>query len=167
MPTATPTFEDPTLKVLTLDIILGVRWYDIPRTDSLQRFRALQARHLAALAPRKAIIVSISNASGELHFDSGSRGLVEDLVSDSKSHLLGMAQIVIGDGFAAASVRAVLSGIQLAARPDYPVRVFANIQAAQPWLEELLIAADLPELARAVGPELLVPLEAPHATTTA
>lgn len=162
----TPTHEDPLLKVLTLDLILGVRWYDIPRSDSLSRFREIQARHLAAIAPRKAIIVSISNASGELHFEPGSRDLVEDLVTDSKSRVLGMAQIVIGDGFAAASVRAVLSGIQLATRPDYPVRVFANIHAAQPWLEELIIAADLPELARAVGPELLVPLAALHATTT-
>lgn len=148
-----------------MDLLLGVRWYDIPRSNSIQRFRELQSRHLARIAPRKAIIVSVSNASGELHFEPGSRNLVEDLVTDSKSRLLGMAQIVIGDGFAAASVRAVLSGIQLAVRPDYPVRVFANVQTAQPWLEELLVANDLPELARAVGPELLAPLERPHATT--
>lgn len=151
------------LKVLTLDILLGVRWYDIPQFASLQRFRELQSQFLARLTPRKAIVVSVSNAAGELHFDTGSRELVEAVMADAKSHLLGMTQVITGDGFGAASVRSVLSGIQLAVRPDYPVRLFGDIGTAQPWIEELLVAAGRSDLARNVGSELLALLEAPRA----
>jgi hypothetical protein len=158
----TTTHEDATLKVLTAGLLLGVRWSDIPRFDSLQRFRTLQSLYLTRLAPRKAIVVSVSNATGELHFDAGTRDLVAALVSDAKTHLLGMAQVVLGDGFGAASVRSVLSGIQLAVRPDYPIRIFPTTDAARPWLEELLVAANHPELAReAVLLELLANLEEP------
>lgn len=155
--------EDPTLTVLTSDILLGVRWYDIPQYDSLQRFRELQSQYLARLAPRKAIVISVSNAIGDLRFDPGSRELVEAVMADAQSHLLGMAQVIAGDGFAAASVRSVLLGIQLAVRPDYRVRVFADVHEARPWLEDLLIAADEDDLARDLT-EMLARLEAPRAT---
>jgi hypothetical protein len=159
----TTAHEDATLKVLTADILLGVRWYDVPKFDSLQRFRELQSRYFAGLSG-KGIIVSVSDASGELHFDSGSRDLVAALVTDAKSHLLGMAQIVIGDGFGAASVRSVLAGIQLVARPDYPLRFFADVTSARPWIEELLEAASRTDLAGMMLLEMLANLEeAPRA----
>lgn len=156
MPTV--THEDSTLRVLSWSPILAVRWYDIPQLDGLARFRELQADYVRRRAPAKSIVISYSDASGELHFDPGSRELVAALMTDAKTHLLGMAQIVVGDGFGAASVRAVLSGIQLAARPDYPVKVWSDAASARPWLEELL-AADHPERAREVGTVLLPELE--------
>ncbi|MCX4240104.1 hypothetical protein [Paraliomyxa miuraensis] len=151
--------RDEALKVLTHDLVLAVRWYDIPQLESLRRFRALQSAHFARTAPAKSLVISVSNASGELHFDSGSRDLVLALVDDAKTHLLGMAQIVTGEGFGAASVRSVLSGIQLTARPDYPVKVFSDTQSARPWLEDLLRAASRPDLADAIGTTLLPQLE--------
>jgi hypothetical protein len=161
--TLTTSHEDSTLKVLTSDILLGVRWYDIPQYTSLQHFRELQSQFFARVAPRQAIVVSVSNAAGELHFDTGSRELVEAVMTDAKSHLLGMAQVITGGGFGAASVRSVLSGIQLAVRPDYPVRLFGDVVSAQPWIEELLVAAGRSDLARDVGPDLLALLEPPRA----
>ena len=163
---STTIHEDSTLEVLTWDILLGVRWYDLPQSTSLLRFRELQAQYLARLAPRKAIVISVSNAAGDLRFDPGSRELVEAVMADAKSHLLGMAQVIAGDGFAAASVRSVLLGIQLSTRPDYPVRVFSDLEEARPWIEELLVAADRPDLARDVGTELLARLEPARAAST-
>jgi hypothetical protein len=151
--------EDATLKVLSWGLLLGVRWYDIPRFASLQRYRELQTRHLHSLGSEKGLVVSFSDATGELHFDAGSRELVEAVMSDAKGRLLGMAQVITGDGFGAASLRSVLSGTQLAVRPDYPVRVFGDIRTAQPWLEELLVTADLLDLASNVGTVLLPSLE--------
>ena len=160
MPVPTAIHEGPTLKVITADILLGVRWYDIPKYESLQRFRELQAEYLAGLGARKAIIISVSKASGELHFESGSRDLVEAVMAAAKTHLLGMAQVVSGDGFGAASVRSVLSRTQLAVRPDFPLRIFADVNAARPWIEELLMSANRPELTRfEVLIELLAGLE--------
>ena len=162
MPTPTTIYDDPSVRVLASDILLGVRWYDIPQFASLTCFRELQSQYLERLAPRRAVVVSVSNAAGELHFDTGSRDLVEAVMADAKTHLIGMAQVVLGDGFGAASVRSVLSGIQLAVRPDYPVRVFADVESARPWLEELLVGAERPDLARELGTELLARLEQPR-----
>jgi len=163
MPVPTITHEDAILKVLTADILLGVRWYDVPKFESLQRFRELQSHFLSSLTG-KGIIVSVSDASGELHFDSGTRDLVAALVNDAKSHLLGMVQVVIGDGFGAASVRSVLAGIQLTARPDYPLRFFGDVTSARPWIEELLGATHRADLAGMMLLEMLANLEeAPRA----
>lgn len=162
MTAPTTAHEDSTLKVLTSDLLLGVRWYEIPQFESLKRFRELQAQYLARLGARKGVVVSVSNAAGELHFDAGSRELVEAVMADAKTHLLGMAQVISGDGFGVASVRSVLLGIQLSVRPDYPVRVFSDVAEARPWLEELLVAAERPDLARDLQPELLARLEAPR-----
>lgn len=155
--------EDSTLEVVQWDVLLGVRWYDIPQYDSLQRFRELQAQFFARLGARKAIVVSVSNAAGDLRFDAGSRERVEAVMAEAKSHLLGMAQVICGDGFGAASVRSVLLGIQLAVRPDYPVRIFGDVGSAQPWLEELLESAGRPELGGDPLRELLAGLERGHA----
>ena len=156
------THEDSTLEVVQWDVLLGVRWYDIPQAASLLRFRDLQSQYLARLAPRKAIVVSVSHAIGDLRFDPGSRELVETVMADAQTHLLGMAQVISGDGFAAASVRSVLLGIQLTVRPDYRVRVFADVHEARPWLEDLLVAADADDLARDLT-EILARLDAPRA----
>ncbi len=84
-------------------------------------------------------------------------------MTDTQTHLLGMAQIIIGDGFGAASVRSVLSGIQLATWPDYPVEVFADSASAFPWIADLLLEADRADLARSTE-EFLAALEPGRAT---
>jgi hypothetical protein len=151
--------QDTALKVVTWDILLGVRWYDIPTFEGLERFRGLQRRYLGLMGDTKALVVSVSDATGELRFDTGARDLVQAVMADAKGHLLGMAQVIAGDGFGAASVRSVLSGIQLTVRPDYPIRVFGDTQAARPWIEEVLVAANRAELARDLGTMLLPQLE--------
>ena len=160
MPEVVSMHEDTELKVIAWSCVLGVRWYDIPALQSIARYRALQARHLKLLDGNKAIVVSSSDASAErLNFDSGLRQAVEDVLRDGQSALFGMAQIVSGEGFGAASVRSVLSGIQLAVRPDYPVQLFGDSKSATPWLEEILLEAGRPDLAREIGAVLLPELE--------
>ncbi len=45
--------EDPLLKVTTWDIVLGVRWYDIPTLKGLARFRTVQSRHIRTIGEKK------------------------------------------------------------------------------------------------------------------
>ena len=154
------THEDADLKILTWHFILGVRWYDIPTLKSVKRYHEMQRRHLRLLEGHKALVVSYSDASADrLEFDSGLRKAVDSTLRDSASELLGMAQIVYGEGFGAASVRSVLSGIQLAVRPDYPINMFGDSKSATPWLEEVLLEAGYPDLAREIGTTFLRELE--------
>ena len=147
------------LRVLIWQQVLAVRWQPIPTFDGLTRFRTIQSRHIRSLAGKKAVIISYSNASGnDLHFDPGSRDLVAAVMNDAKTHTMGMAQVIAGDGFGAASVRSVLSGIQLSVRPDYPVKLFRDAQSAFRWLEDILDEAGCSELAPALD-EMLTELE--------
>ena len=46
--------------------------------------------------------------------------------------------MVEGDGFVAASIRALLTGVALAIRAPYPNKVFRTVDEALPWVEEQL-----------------------------
>ncbi len=154
------SYQDSQLKVVNWEFILGVRWYDIPHLGSIERYRELQTRHLQLLAGKKALIISYADASSDrLHFDSGLRKAVEVALKDASSGLMGMAQIIAGEGFGAASVRSVLPGIQLAVRPNYPIRLFGDTDTACTWLEELLLEAKRDDLAHEVGSLFLPEIE--------
>lgn len=154
------SINDALLRVVSEEFILGVRWFGIPTLASIERYREIQARHLRLHAGFKALIISHSDVGSDaLHFDSGLRRAVESILQDASSKLLGMAQIISGEGFGVASVRSVLSGMQLAVRPDYPIQLFSDAKSAIPWLEELLLEANYSDLAREVGSQVLAALE--------
>ncbi len=50
------------------------------------------------------------------------------------SSMVAAAQVVEGTGFRGAAMRAVLSLLQLAARPSYPMGVFSSIEEGATWL---------------------------------
>ena len=45
-----------------------------------------------------------------------------------------IAYVLVGSGFGAAAARAVIGGILLVVRPNYPVKVFSTVREALPWL---------------------------------
>lgn len=51
------------------------------------------------------------------------------------SSLLASAVVFEGDGFRAAAARAVVSGIALMARLDFPHQIFASVPSALEWIE--------------------------------
>jgi hypothetical protein len=63
--------------------------------------------------------------------------------------MLAAAQVVEGTGFRGAAMRSVLSMLQLAVRPPYPMKVFDNVVAAAHWLSTELAtrAGDAPPTA--------------------
>ncbi len=154
--------EDDLLKVVTWDLVIGVRWFDIPIIESLHRFRQLQGRHFRMMGDTKSIVVSYTDASGDLQFESGAREAVESIMGDCQSNLISMAQVIVGDGFGAASVRSVLSGIQLTVRPDYQVKLFGTLGETQPWVEDQLLGLGRPDLARSFASQFLARLSEPY-----
>lgn len=49
--------------------------------------------------------------------------------------MLCSALVFEGDGFRAAAVRAITTGIYQLAKPPFPIRVFANVMEAAEWME--------------------------------
>ena len=47
-----------------------------------------------------------------------------------------VASVIEGEGFKAAAIRAVMAGLNLALRQPYPIRIFATVTEAAPWLHE-------------------------------
>ena len=70
-----------------------------------------------------------------------------------------------GEGFRAASIRAVVAGVSLFSRPDYPSRVFGSVGAAARFLSAGKMDAPAPhrvirmvnEARRALGTETMLP----------
>lgn len=52
----------------------------------------------------------------------------------ARSSMVAAAQVVEGSGFRGAAMRAVLSVIQLASRPPYPMQIFSRVEDAASWL---------------------------------
>ena len=61
----------------------------------------------------------------------------------ARSSMRAAAQVVEGTGFRGAAMRAVLTTLQMLARPPYPMKVFDRAEPASHWLVD--------ELRRAVG----------------
>jgi hypothetical protein len=81
-----------------------------------------------------------------------------------RSSMAVAAQVVLGTGFAGASMRSILTLIQTLSRPGYPMKVFAEPGAGAMWLSQELSkradrspsAADLARLARGACGQFLV-----------
>ncbi len=75
-------------------------------------------------------------------FNAEVRRELTDVVKETEDTGLGTAFVIMREGFAAATLRAVLSGLFLMARSREPNRAFQTPQSAASWLEQLLIGDD-------------------------
>ena len=75
----------------------------------------------------------------------------EAVAKSVREAVIVQAQVVEGDGFVAASIRALISGISLAIRAPYPNKVFKTVDEALPWVEQQLVKAGYPEDAAGVA----------------
>ena len=55
-----------------------------------------------------------------------------------------------GEGFWAATLRAIMTSMALLARPSFPVRVFSDVDEGAAWLATLARSHDASELADAM-----------------
>jgi hypothetical protein len=62
------------------------------------------------------------------------RKLLASVMRDRSAVVKGLAYAVVGAGFGAAAVRAVIAGLSLLAREGYPTRVFSTTADAAAWL---------------------------------
>ena len=67
---------------------------------------------------------------------SREREAVATLLAESAGMLSHSATVYIGQGFRAAMVRSIVTGINALARHTYPIRIFTTLPEAATWIEQ-------------------------------
>lgn len=143
--------DDDELRIVTWAGVVGARWRATPTKRTLE----LLGRHQRMLAEStfegRVVAVTVVSPGATLILGGDARTEAEAMAHAGRGFLLGLAQVVEGQGFAAATARAVLSGIQLATRAGYPTKVFGALDDATQWVAELLRKAGYERDADEVG----------------
>lgn len=130
--------DDDELCIVTWGTVLGARWRATPTRAKLELLAREQRMLAAATFERRIVGVTVVSPGASLILTGEARTAAEAADRAGSEYLLGLAQVVEGQGFAAATARAVISGIQLAVRAAYPMKVFSKIDDAMPWVSMLL-----------------------------
>lgn len=138
MPTATVVYEDDGLQIVTWSRVLVNRWKTAATKERLVVLREHQLALIDEIGDRRiAVITALEDRTG-LMPSAEARKEAEAIAEATRDALILMAQVVEGDGFVAATFRALLAGIMLAIRAPYPNKVFKSVSDALPWVEEHL-----------------------------
>ena len=70
--------------------------------------------------------------------DAGARPVFAKAMRECGPVMRGGAYVVPAGGFAAATIRAAITGLSLLAREPYPIEVFAAPERASAWIAERL-----------------------------
>lgn len=111
--------------------ILAFHHYGSITVDTARTVARINARAFAT-APRLGVMVVLEpNLSVP---DSESREVFSRAAKESEPHVAAMAHVVLGQGFAAATTRAVIAGLSAFTRLRHSQKVFATIPEAGRWL---------------------------------
>ena len=128
-------YDDEGLQIAIWSRVFVNRWRTVATLERLQVIGEHQ-RGLVRAVPdgRIAVLTVLEDRSGAM--PSGpARKEAEAVAKSVREAVILQAQVVEGDGFVAASIRALLSGISLAIRAPYPNNVFRTVDEALPWAE--------------------------------
>jgi hypothetical protein len=144
-------YDDEGLQIAIWSRVFFNRW----RTTATQERLVVVGEQQRALVEatsdkRIAVVTVLEDKSGAM--PSGpARKEAEAVAKSVREAVIVQAQVVEGDGFVAASIRALISGISLAIRAPYPNKVFKTVDEALPWVEQQLAKAGYPEDAAGVA----------------
>lgn len=130
--------DDEELRIVTWSGVLGARWRATPTKRKLELLGRHQQMLASATFDRRIVAVTVVSPGATLILGGDARTEAEAIAHAGRNFLMGLAQVVEGEGFAAATARAVLSGIQLATGAGYPMKVFGTLDDATKWVAELL-----------------------------
>ena len=74
------------------------------------------------------------------------RNAMAKFLADSASAIKCSAVVFEGEGFSAAAVRGVVTGLTLVARPAYPHKIFATVPQASAWSASSIVQAGEPRV---------------------
>lgn len=142
MPEApTVVHDDDILQIVIWDRVVTSRWRSAPTKQGLKLLGQQQRALTKTFDDRRIFALTIVGPRANMLLSGEARKEAEVLAKIGRETLISLALVVEGEGFIAATARAVISGVQLAVRNPYPTKVFSDVGDARPWMEERLRAA--------------------------
>ena len=154
MPSPTVVHQSDVLQLATWSRLFINRWRTAAAPKLLDTVLREQLAFIDSFEDRRiAVLTTLEDTSG-LMPTGEARKKAEQIAKTTRDFQILQAQVVLGDGFVAATFRALLTGITLAIRAPYPTKVFKSEAAALPWIAEQMRKAgfdtDTGELIEAV-----------------
>ncbi len=146
--------DDDELQIVQWDRVTTSRWRSAPTRDGLRVLRQHQLAQSEGLGGDRILTLSVIGPRATVLLDGDARREAQEQAKLGGDLLLGLAFVVEGSGFAAATTRGVIAGVQLAVRSPYPSKVFAAVADAGPWLRDRLESNGHVESARALSAAL-------------
>lgn len=117
------------------------RWDGTP-TGAQLRALETHAAEIARAYPRGVALMNVVVGAARSRFDEEARAETARIVKAERESSLGVANVVLLDGFAGVAARAFLSTVTAVARPRSPMQTFAAIDRAAVWLAERLSSVE-------------------------
>lgn len=144
-------FEDEGLQIATWSRVFINRWRTVATLERLLILGEHQHALIKATGDHRiAVLTALEDKSG-LMPNGPARKEAEAIARSTRDAVLLQAQVIEGDGFVAASIRALLTGVMLAIRAPFPNKVFKTVEEALPWVEEHLRKGGYPGDAEGVA----------------
>ena len=134
--------EDPVFSIGRVADIIAIRWWQTPSVACVQEMDRTLTLALNAAEDRW-IIMPVVDTSVAVP-TAAARSAIEDMIKRHDAAVDRVTYVVLGAGFQAATLRAVMIGIVLAKRPQHSTKVYASVRAA---LASLAPRSDRPEVA--------------------
>jgi hypothetical protein len=141
MPAAKVLYEDDHLQIATWSRVFISRWRAAATKEQLVILCEHQLALIEAVGDRRIAVITVLEDKTGLMPSSDARKEAEAVAKATRDAVMLQAQIVEGEGFVAATFRALLTGVMLAIRAPYPNKVFRTVDDAMPWIEEHLHVA--------------------------
>ncbi|MCX4242687.1 hypothetical protein [Paraliomyxa miuraensis] len=132
--------DDEQLQIVIWDRVVTSRWRGAPTEDALRILGEHQRTLTDSFDERRIVALTIVGPRATMLLSGEARKEAEVQAKVGRETLIALALVVEGEGFIAATARAVISGVQLAVRNPYPTKVFAIVDDARLWIEERLRA---------------------------
>jgi hypothetical protein len=144
-------YDDEGLQIAIWSRVFFNRWRTTATQERLVVLGEQQRALVQATADKRIAVVTVLEDKSGTMPSGPARKEAEAVAKSVREAVIVQAQVVEGDGFVAASIRALISGISLAIRAPYPNKVFKTVDEALPWVEQQLAKAGYPEDAAGVA----------------
>ncbi len=125
--------EGPVFSIGRVADIIAIRWWQVPSVACVQEMDRTLTSALNA-AEDGWIIMPVVDTSVPVPA-AAVRAALEEMIKRHDSAVDRVTYVVLGAGFQAATLRAVMIGIVLAKRPQHSTKVYASVRAALASLE--------------------------------
>jgi len=138
LPLPTLSYEHRHLRVTSVGVVIVARWLAPPSAEDMRLMRITLRPFVTRLDAFCALnVIDIENAAP---MSEEARREVAQTQKEFAGRQRGLANVIEGHGFWAASIRSVASGLAFLSRVSFEQKIFDTVEPAADWLEALFPA---------------------------